>query len=92
MPIGTIQSRCGQPNNEGITFVRQIMRGARMLHAVQTKLEYPDGTAANRPVAKVAQDRCFAIDADTQRQTDLIMEALVREYMTVRTVEIQTEP
>jgi hypothetical protein len=63
-----------------------------MLHAVQTKLEYPDGTTANRPVAKVAQGRCSAINADTQQQTDLIMEALVREYMTDRTVEIQTEP
>ena len=63
-----------------------------MLNAVQIELEYPDGTTANQPVAKVAQGRCFAIDADTQRQTDLIMEALVREYMTDRTVEIQTEP
>jgi len=60
-----------------------------MLNAPQTQVEYPCRTMANQLVAEASEGRSFAIGAAIrQRETDLIMEALVREYMTVRNAKI----
>jgi hypothetical protein len=58
-----------------------------MLNALPTRLEYPYVTTAKQPAAIASEGRSFAVGAARQRETDLIMEALVREYMTVRNIE-----
>jgi hypothetical protein len=52
-----------------------------MLHECQTRLEFPYDAAANDAAAKASEGRVLAAAAARQRETDLIMEALLREYL-----------
>lgn len=56
------------------------MAGAAMVGAFQTKLEVPPGVAGAEAAARAANDSFFAT-RPPQRETDLIMEALLREYL-----------
>jgi hypothetical protein len=48
-----------------------------MLHELQRKLEFRHGATGNETAARASE----ATAAARQRETDLIMEALVREYL-----------
>ena len=52
-----------------------------MLHELQSKLEFPHGATGNETAARASDAPSLATAAARQRETDLIMEALVREYL-----------
>ena len=52
-----------------------------MQHEIQTKPEFPYGAAGNEAAGRASDRRPPAIAAARERETDLIMEALVREYL-----------
>jgi len=65
----------------GTAFVFANWRaGCEMLPEFQTKPECPYGTTGNEAVGKASDSPPPASDAVRQQETDLIMEALVREY------------
>jgi hypothetical protein len=52
-----------------------------MLHELQSKLEFRRGATGNETAARASDTPSLATAAARQRETDLIMEALVREYL-----------
>lgn len=80
-PKGQIQGGGGQPRNEATVLARELTyAGVAMVGAFQTKLEVPHGIAGAETAARAANDSSLAT-RPPQRETDLIMEALLREYL-----------
>ena len=52
-----------------------------MLRELQSKLEFPQGATGNETAARASGTPPLATAVARQRETDLIMEALVREYL-----------
>jgi hypothetical protein len=79
-PKGQFTAGGRRPAARETSFVltRWPLRDARMLREFQTKLEFPNGVAANDAAGG---DSSPAIAAARQRETYRIMEALVREYL-----------
>jgi len=59
-----------------------VIEGWHMLHVFENKYQLPNGVARSE-VGVTPESRSFAVVSDRQRQreTDTIMEALVRQYL-----------
>ena len=73
---GTIQTGKSQPYSEGTALFAMLLRGARML-GFKTELERADSAGDNEAVANPSP----ATRAVKQREAHLIMDALLREYL-----------